>query len=483
MYIVKRSAIKQNKNPQSIRFGYTRISIEFVSKRKNLFLMDKSLSLLFSLFLLPLFLFGQSPQSLEKKASKAFGIYKADALRFDKLREAVESIDLAAADIESAGPDVQWSIWETRARIYEEINSRLLNYYQHGAGEASLLPKVSRPGVEAGKSWLRALQLAAKPYQKNASLRGLETIQKAIMNMGIYVYEEKKYALALSHFEIATSLQEVLQENDRTGELSSPEDLDHFMYLGGLAAYNAGNKQMTLYFYSPLFEKSYPEPLVYEALYRVKREESNADEAYAYLQKGRETLPGDVSLLFLEINHFRDAGDIDQVLTLIKLALEADPENGALLALAGNIYEKRMEEALKAKRENDAEAHFDMAMKYYQQYADLNPDSHQAQYYLGSVHFNRAAGLTTLINEAANDPSSEAGQRYGRLTKEFFTQLDKALPYFQEAEKINPNDENTLIALSNIYAQKKDEEMTVEFRRRLKKVKYGGKVEGSFFKK
>jgi hypothetical protein len=56
-----------------------------------------------------------------------------------------------------------------------------------------------------------------------------------------------------------------------------------------------------------------------------------------------------------------------------------------------------------------------------------------------------------------------------------------ALPYFKIAEKLNPNDTNTLIALKEIFARDNDFEKSGEFKKRLETVQGGGKNESSYF--
>jgi hypothetical protein len=61
------------------------------------------------------------------------------------------------------------------------------------------------------------------------------------------------------------------------------------------------------------------------------------------------------------------------------------------------------------------------------------------------------------------------------------SEFDKALPYFKKAESINSNDQNTLIALKEIFAKKNDMKMSGEFKSRLETVQGGGKNAKSYF--
>ena len=56
-----------------------------------------------------------------------------------------------------------------------------------------------------------------------------------------------------------------------------------------------------------------------------------------------------------------------------------------------------------------------------------------------------------------------------------------ALPYFQEAEILNPNYPETLVALTKIYAIQNRFDLVSEFKTRLKVIQDGGRNE-SYFK-
>ena len=80
------------------------------------------------------------------------------------------------------------------------------------------------------------------------------------------------------------------------------------------------------------------------------------------------------------------------------------------------------------------------------------------------------------------DYSKEGIRKYDAKKAEVFAQFDNALPYFQKAEALNPNDRNTLIALREIYAKKDDLVISNEFKKRLENI--DNKINNtSYFKK
>ncbi|MFN4256900.1 MAG: hypothetical protein ACK4Q5_18005, partial [Saprospiraceae bacterium] len=67
------------------------------------------------------------------------------------------------------------------------------------------------------------------------------------------------------------------------------------------------------------------------------------------------------------------------------------------------------------------------------------------------------------------------------MKKEVDMLFDQALPFFQKAEGFDANDMNTLIALKEIYTRREDD-LALEFKKRLDNVQAGNKNATSYFK-
>ena len=57
------------------------------------------------------------------------------------------------------------------------------------------------------------------------------------------------------------------------------------------------------------------------------------------------------------------------------------------------------------------------------------------------------------MNELASDISAAGNKKYDAKEAQMHEAFTKALPFFQQAELLNPKDINTLIALKEIYAK------------------------------
>jgi len=149
----------------------------------------------------------------------------------------------------------------------------------------------------------------------------------------------------------------------------------------------------------------------------------------------------------------------------------------------GNIYDNLYQSASKDKDDAKAKEYFDLAKKTYSDALAKNPNQLDANYSLGALYYNKAAARTQDMNALPEDFSSDGLAKMKVIRDEVMGLFEKALPFFQKAESIDPNDLNTLIALNEIYAREDDEKMSPVIKKRLDVVKEGGKNPDSYFKK
>ena len=199
------------------------------------------------------------------------------------------------------------------------------------------------------------------------------------------------------------------------------------------------------------------------------------------LTEGRAKHPDDSGLLFAEINVYLKKGKLDELTDRLKQAIVKEPTNIGLYVTLGNVYDNLYQTATKDKDDAKAKEYFELAKSYYTQATEKDPKNVDAVYSLGALYYNKAAVRTQEMNAMPDDFSSAGLKKLQAMKDEVMALFDQALPYFQKAESLDPNDMNTLIALNEIYARKEDE-LSTEFKKRLDTVKEGGKNATSHFK-
>lgn len=416
-----------------------------------------------------------------KKASQAIAAFNLDQTNFAKLQEAVDQIAVAEKDAESAG---MVKTWLKKGEIYGVIATQITNVKTVGIGDLASLPQVDRPAYQSYEAFQKAFDMAEKKYEKKDALKGLAMAQGTLSNLGIYAYDEQKYQDAYENFNAVLTAHEVLKQNGGESALDANEgQLNEQKYITGLAALNANKASEASKLFQDLYKSNYDKAAIYEALYKIESEKTSAADAYQYLEAGRKKYPDDVSLLFAEINHFLKMNKLDVLIGKLESAIEKEPDNMSLYATLGNVYDNLYQKEAEAGNTAKADDYFNKALERYNQALAKDPKFFDGIYSIGALYYNKAAAMTKQLVELESDYSKEGLKKYEAMKEKVFKQFDEALPHFQKAEKLNPNDANTLIALKEIYARKDDLATSNIFKDRLEKVQAGGKNESSYFNK
>jgi len=299
--------------------------------------------------------------------------------------------------------------------------------------------------------------------------------------LGIYAYEAKDYPNAYKNFNSVLIAHKMLLDNKQESSLADDKTYNDQVYITGLAALNAEMEMDAKGHFEELYNKKIDKPGVYEALYKIYAKE-DLDKAYVYLVSGREIFPDDVSLLFAEINHFLKQNKLDELIGKLETAIKKEPDNLSVYLTLGSVYDNLYQREATAGHTADAQSHFDNALKYYNLALDKDEKYLDAIYSVGALYYNKAAVISKAMKGLEEDYSKEGLAKYEAEQKKIFDQFDLALPYFKRAEILNPNDNNTLIALKEIYAKKNELDVSNEFKLRLEKVQNGETNEESYFK-
>ena len=442
--------------------------------------MKKVLLGLLSLFLLIGTAHAQDGKKEFKAAKKALGSFNLDQVnnRAD-LKTALESIEVAIK-----GSDTQNSAdsWIVRGDIYNAVATQVITIREMNFGDENELPKVDNPAIIAMESYMKGMELADKKYHTKDALKGLQAVQGNLSQFGIFNYDAQKFEDSYNSFLGAVTIHNKLKEAGEQSSLDADDNLQYQEYLAGLAALNGKMMDKAGMHFSKLYEEKYDKPAIYEALYKLNAEK-DLDTAYKYLEDGRAKHPDDISLLFAEINHFLKAGKLEELISKLQAALKQEPNNLSIYTTLGNVYDQLYQKEHEAGNDEKADEYFVEAKKYYEDASKIDDKYFDAIYSVGALHYNKAAFMAQELNELGKDLSKAGMKKYDAKRVELLEEFDKALPYFQSAEKVNPNDLNTLIALKEIYAKKDNFDLSNEFKERLEKVQGGGKVDKSYFEK
>lgn len=440
--------------------------------------MKKLLFSLSTLFLLTTVAIGQdNPEKALSKAGRALGSYNLDpANNTDKLKEAIKLIKVAA---ESDVTNGKFKTWNTRGEIYNALSDQDISLMTNVDVGADFVPKHPEAPVEALKSFEKALGLAVKKFEKKDALTGLEDAFKKLNVIGNNQIQRADYTGAYNSLDAASKAHELTVAAGKDA-LISDEDMPNHKFVMGYCAEASGNKGEAKKIYQMLYDAGSEEVNVYSSLATMLLEEGSKEEALAVLEKGGEKFPSSTEILFAKINYYIGEGDQEALRTMLVKAVEQEPDNPSVHSALGNVYMQFFAKEYEADRGSEkAEEYFKESKKYFDNAERLDPEAFDAIFNIGSLYFNRAAEELKY----ASTLSIKQQKEYDEANTNATNLMETALPYFKKAEAINPNDQNTLIALKEIYARTNDFEKVKEFKGRLEKVQAGEKNESSFFDK
>jgi tetratricopeptide (TPR) repeat protein len=436
--------------------------------------MKKMFFALLGLFLMASPSFAQEGEKMAKSAGKALTSYNIDPQgNSGKLDEAKQKIDQA---LQTPEAQALASAWLTKGEVYNTMSNRDMLKKQ-------LDPNAQIPdndnGLEAFNAFAKVLELSTKKYEKNDALKGIAEAQAALINGGVVKFQANQYDKAFTYAEAALKSHELLKAGNQKSFLDDPAQHSEQVYFTGLAAQYAKNCKDALRYYEMMIAKNTDKPEVYNGIYACKAEMGDDAGAKKILADGVAKFPDNTELLFSQINVYLKEGKLDQLVSSLKQAIAKEPGNPSLYINLARVYDDLHTREEKAGNAAKALEYENEAISYYKQSAEKDQKSPDPHYMLGAMYYNKAAAVATEMNGLDN---TAAGlKKYGELNKKMLALFDQALPYFQKAESLDANDMNTLIALNEIYARKEDE-LSLEFKKRLEVVKGGGKNPGSHFK-
>lgn len=425
--------------------------------------MKKSIIGLLSILLVTVSVQAQEGKKALKQAEKLINKYVADpAANGDMLAEGLSMLDKAFMADEVAS-DAKSFV--KKGQIYNsiadaEMKVKLLN------PEASLI--TPEAGMKAYAAFAKVLEMGDR--EKDA-LAGLESTQGILNNIAITYFRSDNYGGAYKNYAATLELHDILTANKKTSMLTD-ETINEQKFYTAATAYYSDNVDKVLPILEELFAGGTKEALVYEALYGAKKE-TDPEGALAVLEAGRVALPDDAQLLFAEINHYLSTGDLDVLINKLEVAKSKEPDNLSVVVTTGSVYDQLNQQEREAGNIEKANEYLDKARLAYEEVLAVEADNFDATYSLGALYYNKAAAMTTKINELSNDFSPAGTKKYDALKTEMDGYFQQALPYFERAEAINGEDPSTLVALKEIAARNNDFEKADAYKKRIEALQQG----------
>jgi len=343
-----------------------------------------------------------------------------------KLDKAVEAIEEA---IDSSNPKAEKSIpwpktWEVRGEVYQAIAA---------SADANFKALSEDPLTVALESYKKALELDDKDkFSKSVKIK-LTLLTNDLTNQAVEAFNKDDYEGALKSFEQILEVQDI----DVVKE-DNPDAVDTvILFNSGLAAYNAKNFEKAIKYYGEAAKYGYNGARTFSLISDSYMQMQDTIGALKTVQQGFEKYPNDNGVLTSMIDLYLKLDKTEEAMKYLKMAIEQDPKNVTYHFAQGTLYERFGDE------EN--------AIVAYTNAMEIDPTFFNAYYNLGALYYNKGVKQIEIANAV---PASD-NAKYEAELKKADVWFEKAVPYMEKCEEINPEDPMTLESLKNLYYRMK----------------------------
>lgn len=226
----------------------------------------------------------------------------------------------------------------------------------------------------------------------------------------------------------------------------------------GLTAERTSRTTEAIAAYQKLVDMKYSESYLYSQLSDLYMKSGNTELALKTIEAGRMNFPQDKDIMITELNFYLTQNRLAELVNKLKTAITVDPTNAELYFVLGTTEG----ELIKLDSMN-RRSHFDEAVKAYTQALQLSPNRFDINLNMGALYYNTAIEINKAMNVLPLDQEAE----YQKLQTERNNLYNSALPYFEKAHEVNPEDISTMQALKEIYVRTGRTEKADEMKKKL----------------
>lgn len=343
-----------------------------------------------------------------------------------KLDKALETIEAAIDPSNSkAEKSIPWAkTWEVRGEIYQAL-------FQ--STDENIKKLSDNPLTVALESYVKALELDEKnKFSKSVKIK-LTLLTNDFTNQAVEAFQADDYNKALKSFEQILYIQDI-----DIIKADNPELVDTvILFNTGLAAYNAENYDKAIKYYEEAAKYGYNGARTHSLVAKAYELKGDTLGSLEVLKKAFLKYPEDNSIVTSMVSIYMQLEKTDEAMKYLELAIEQDPTNVTYYFAQGSLLETLGKEA--------------KAIEAYEKAIEVDADFFNAHYNLGALYYNKGVKQTEIAYEV--DASDNA--KYNEELKKADVWFEKALPYMEKCNELQPNEDSTLESLKNLYYRMK----------------------------
>jgi len=158
---------------------------------------------------------------------------------------------------------------------------------------------------------------------------------------------------------------------------------------------------------------------------------NDTDNAEATLKAAFEQYPEDQDVILQLVDFYMTNDKLDQAFAYLNMAKEKDPSNSSLFWAEGVLYMKQEK--------------YDEAIAALTKSVELKDDQYDTQFNLGVSYYNKAVEMFQKANDIMDV------EKYNAAVAEANKVFANAIPYFEKASTLKPDDMDSLRNLKELY--------------------------------
>ena len=326
--------------------------------------------------------------------------------------------------------------------------------YNQMMGKGINQAKAGAAVEESYKYWLKADELAMIPTldkkgrevvdqktRNNISKKMLEYYkQQELVKFGIYLNEQKDFEGAYNAFKMHIDIPELAMMQDPKLQKDMPRDTTYtqYKYYAAIFAVQSEMHEEAIALLNEMKDGDYEAISVNQFLYQEYVVLKDTANFVATLQNAVVRFPQEPWFLQNLINYYIFSGQEQTAVEYLAQAIEREPNVAQYHHIKGNLDESL--------------GNYDDALKDFDEALRCDPTLADAMAGKGRVYYNQAVKL----NEAAAMISDN--KEYKKALAEMNEVFAKALPFFEEAHKMAPEERQYMQVLKGLYYRFHDDE-------------------------
>ena len=334
-------------------------------------------------------------------------------IKYGELAKAKDAIEEATVHEKTKE---QAKTWMVRGDVYKAIAE------SKDPAKKALCATPTRVALD---SYKKAIALDKKGSLRKQINTQLSLMSFTVVNAAYEFNDNKDLVNALDCFEQSLAIDSI----------TSPGKVDSaIVYNAGLIADQGKNYDKARFYYNRCVDIRYGGSQVFGLLAILDKNQGDTAAYMATLERGMKVYPNDCQPLLVElINHYINNNQSDKALEYLTKAIEQEPNNASFYQAQGALLDR-------IGKPDEAKASYEKAI-------EINPEFFDSWLNLGVQVYNKAVEMA----KAANDIPANKPKEYDAAIAAAFEQMNLAIPYFEKAHNIKPDDVYTMQALKECY--------------------------------